>query len=90
MFYVAGVAANKGLYEFLELLALISINLGLLNLLPVPPLDGGHLLFIGLETVRGRPIAAPTRAVSTYVGLALLAALMIYALRNDVARFLSQ
>jgi len=88
IYYAAGVAAGKGLYDFLWMMALISINLGLLNLLPVPPLDGGHLLFVALETVRGRPLPASARALAHTAGLILLVALMIFALKNDAMRFL--
>lgn len=88
IFYAAGVSASKGLYEFLWMMALISINLGLLNLLPVPPLDGGQLLFVAIEAVRGRPLQGAIRALAHYVGLALLIALMIFALKNDAMRFI--
>jgi regulator of sigma E protease len=69
-------------------MALISINLGLLNLLPIPPLDGGHLMFVAIEAARGRPVVGPARAIAHYAGLALLIALMIFALKNDAVRFL--
>ena len=88
IFYAAGVSAGKGLYEFLWMMALISINLGLLNLLPVPPLDGGQLLFVAIEAVRGRPLQGTTRALAHYAGLVLLVALMIFALWNDAMRFI--
>jgi regulator of sigma E protease len=88
IFYAAGVSAGKGLYEFLWMMALISINLGLLNLLPIPPLDGGQLLFVLIEAARRRPLHGTTRAVAHYAGLVLLIALMVFALHNDAMRFL--
>ena len=86
IFSAAVVSAGKGLYEFLWLMALISINLGLLNLLPIPPLDGGHLMFVAIEALRGRPLQGGTRAIAHYAGLTLLVALIIFALRNDAVR----
>ena len=69
--------------------ALISLNLGLLNLLPVPLLDGGQASIVFLEAVRRRPVSPRARERATFIGLALLGALMLLALRNDLARHLS-
>ena len=89
VYEVAGVAAQHGVHHFLAVAALISLNLGLLNLLPVPLLDGGQATLVVLEAVRRRPVSARARDRATIIGLALLAALMLLALRNDVARHLS-
>lgn len=84
---VATKAAQQGWEYFLHTMALISINLGLLNLLPVPVLDGGHILQSGIEMVRRRPLSMRTRELANMVGLAMLLALMIFAMRNDVIRY---
>jgi regulator of sigma E protease len=85
---IAGVAAERGWDFFLATLALISINIGLINLLPIPALDGGHLLFFGVEAMRRRPVSPRTRAAANYVGLAVIACLVLLALKNDVVRYL--
>ncbi|MSP61537.1 MAG: RIP metalloprotease RseP [Myxococcales bacterium] len=87
LYHLAGVAAAHGTDQFLAMVALISLNLGLLNLLPVPVLDGGHVLFFTIEAIRGKPIAPRTRERAVYFGLALLAALMLLAARNDIVRY---
>ena len=69
-------------------MALISINLGLLNFLPVPILDGGLLVFFTLELFKRRPPSPRAREIATYVGLVVVVTLMLFALRNDVVRFL--
>ncbi|GAB4569634.1 MAG: hypothetical protein Tsb0020_23950 [Haliangiales bacterium] len=88
MFRVASVSGNKGWQSFLLMLALISVNLGLINLLPVPVLDGGHLVVFAAEGVRRRPLSPRTRARIQYVGLALVGVIMVLAVRNDVIRYL--
>ncbi len=89
IFHVAGKVAEKGLGAFLAMMAFMSILLGLLNLLPVPLLDGGHLAFILIEVLRRRPLSLQARLIASYVGLALLAALMIFAFGNDLRRYWS-
>lgn len=84
---VATKAAQQGWEIFLHTMALISINLGLLNLLPVPVLDGGHIVQAGVEMVRRKPLSLRARELANMVGLALLFALMIFAMRNDVVRY---
>ena len=69
-------------------MAVISINLGLLNFLPVPILDGGLLVFFTLELFKRRPPSPRAREIATYVGLVIVATLMLFALRNDVVRYL--
>lgn len=78
--------ASQGLSSLLALTALISINLGLLNLLPIPVLDGGHILFYGLETIAGRPIPERIQELTTKAGLAFLIILMVLATYNDLQR----
>ena len=75
-----GSTAGGGAAGFLRLMALISINLGLLNLLPVPTLDGGHLMFLGVEAIRRRPLSVRTRRLTSLAGLVILLAIMGLAL----------
>jgi len=84
---MAGQQAQEGVGSFLAFLAVLSINLGVLNLLPVPVLDGGHLLFFLVEAVIHRPLAARHREMAQQVGIFLLMLLMVYAFYNDIARF---
>jgi regulator of sigma E protease len=84
---MAGQQAQEGLGSFLAFLAVLSINLGVLNLLPVPVLDGGHLLFFLVEAIIGRPVAVKHRERAQQVGIFLLMLLMVYAFYNDIARF---
>jgi regulator of sigma E protease len=82
--------AERGLSEVLALAALISINLGLINLLPIPVLDGGHILFFAIETVIRRPISEKIRGIALRVGISLLLLLMGLAIYNDVQRLITQ
>jgi regulator of sigma E protease len=84
---MAGQQAQEGFASFLAFVAVLSINLGVLNLLPVPVLDGGHLLFFLVEAVIGRPVSVRYREVAQQVGVFLLLLLMVYAFYNDIARF---
>ena len=84
----AGASARFGLARFLEFLGIVSVSLGILNLLPIPLLDGGHLLYYALEFVRGRPVSDAARFVGQRLGIALLVGLMGLALYNDLARLL--
>ncbi|HKZ75341.1 MAG TPA: RIP metalloprotease RseP, partial [Actinomycetota bacterium] len=83
----AGQQAQQGLVSYAFFVALISINLAILNLLPVPMLDGGHLLFFVIEAVLGRPLSVRKREIAQQIGLALLMLLMVFALFNDISRF---
>ncbi|MBY6110365.1 RIP metalloprotease RseP [Halomonas sp. DP1Y21-3] len=83
---IAGDTARSGLESFINFMAYLSISLGVLNLLPIPVLDGGHLLYYLVEAVRGRPVSERTQAVGLKVGLALVGTLMIMALYFDVMR----
>ena len=84
---IAGKAAELGLVAFISFLALISVNLGVLNLLPVPVLDGGHLLYLSIEKVRGSPLSPKMMERTQMVGIVLIGALMIFAFYNDIARW---
>lgn len=85
---MAGESAGLGLSAYLQYLAFVSLSLGILNLLPVPVLDGGHLLYHSAELVRGRPLSASWFIVGQRVGFALLIGLMLLALYNDIHRFI--
>ena len=87
MYRVASISGNQGWDSFLLMLALISVNLGLINLLPIPMLDGGHLLVFAIEGTRRKPISAKTRERIQLVGLIIVGLITILALRNDVMRF---
>ncbi len=86
----AGEQARLGLEYLLHFMAVISVNLGVLNLLPVPILDGGHLLFFLIEAVRRRPLDTRYREIAQQVGLILLLTLMVFAFYNDIARVLQR
>jgi regulator of sigma E protease len=81
---VANASAKQGLAWYLTVLALLSLSLGILNLLPIPLLDGGHLLYYLIELVKGSPLSERAMAAGQYVGLALLAGLMGLAFYNDI------
>ena len=83
---VAADAAEDGLYTFLRMMAFISINLGILNLLPIPILDGGHLLFFVIEGVKRGPISVRKKELAQQVGLTMLLLLIGVAFYNDIAR----
>jgi regulator of sigma E protease len=83
---VAGEAASRGADYFVWVMALISINLGLLNLLPIPVLDGGHLLFFAIEGIMRRPLPLRVREIASLVGVSFLVLLMGIAFKNDVDR----
>jgi len=82
----AGESASRGLSDYLFFLALISVSLGVLNLLPIPMLDGGHLLYYLIEIVLRCPVSDKMKSVGAYLGMALLGTLMIVALHNDITR----
>ncbi|MCL6740303.1 RIP metalloprotease RseP [Sphingomonas sp. RB56-2] len=87
MAQIAGQQASLGPFEFIQLIALFSINLGFINLLPVPVLDGGHLVFYAAEAVRRRPVSERAQEWAFRGGLALLLALLIMVTVNDLASF---
>ncbi|MFG1212724.1 MULTISPECIES: RIP metalloprotease RseP [unclassified Xanthobacter] len=81
---VSGQVATFGIGALLSLAAVLSVSIGLLNLFPIPLLDGGHLLFYAFEAIRGRPLSARTQDIGFRIGLALVLMLMIFATWNDV------
>jgi len=83
---VAGTSAASGLEPFVSFLAYLSVSLGVLNLLPIPMLDGGHLLYYAVELVRGRPVSERIQMLGLRIGMALLFSLMALAILNDLAR----
>lgn len=85
----AGQSARLGLPHYIKFLALISISLGVLNLLPIPLLDGGHLLYYLAEIVKGGPVSERTMEIGQQIGLALLMMLMAFAFYNDISRLIA-
>ena len=83
---VAAASAHSGVGAFLNFLAYLSISLGVLNLLPIPVLDGGHLLFYLVEWVRGRPLSERVQAWGMQIGISLVVGVMLLALVNDLSR----
>ncbi|AYF32927.1 RIP metalloprotease RseP [Vreelandella alkaliphila] len=83
---ISGDSARAGMEAFVGFLAYLSISLGVLNLLPIPVLDGGHLLYYFIEVVRGRPVSEQTQAVGLRIGLAMVGTLMLMALYFDLMR----
>jgi regulator of sigma E protease len=87
---MAGQQAKEGVVNLIFFIALISINLAILNFLPIPVLDGGHLLFFFIEAIKGSPVSIRVREISQQAGIFVLILLMIYVFYNDIARvFLS-
>lgn len=84
----AGESASLGLDRFIVFLALVSISLGILNLLPIPVLDGGHLMFYVVEFFSGKPVSETVEAIGQRIGIMLLFMLMALALYNDIMRFI--
>jgi regulator of sigma E protease len=84
---ISGQAARYGVETFFTWMALLSINLAVLNLLPIPVLDGGQLLFLGVEAVRGRPLSIEQRLRLSHVGLIIVVGIMVWAITNDFLRF---
>jgi|TARA_Y100000389_G_scaffold190877_1_gene216256 regulator of sigma E protease len=85
---MAGDTANAGLLPFLYLMALLSISLGVLNLLPIPVLDGGQLVMLGIEAVRGSPMSEKMENLFFMSGWVAVGSLMIFAIYNDISKFL--
>jgi regulator of sigma E protease len=83
----SGQAAKSGPFNFVIFVAILSLNLGMINLLPVPLLDGGHLLFYAIEAARGRPLSEHVQEWGLRVGLALVLALMVFVTWNDIVQF---
>jgi len=83
---MAGDSAKAGIGSLISFIALISVNLAIINLLPIPVLDGGHLLFFSIEAVKGRPVSIKVREIAQQVGLFILILLMILVFYNDISR----
>ena len=83
---ISGRAASVGFYELMRLAAAISVSIGLINLFPVPMLDGGHLVYYGIEAVRGKPLGARAQEIGFRIGFAMVLALMVFSTWNDLLR----
>jgi regulator of sigma E protease len=84
----AGQSAQMGIGAYIGFLALISISLGVLNLMPIPLLDGGHLLYYSVEMIKGSPVSEGLWEVGQKAGIALLVTMMAFALYNDISRLI--
>lgn len=84
---IAGDQARAGVDRFISLIAFISLNLAILNLFPIPVLDGGHLMFYAIEIVKRSPVSIRTREVAGMIGMSLLMMLTVYVFYNDIVRF---
>jgi len=82
-------SAKVGVGKLVYFLGILSLQLALLNILPVPVLDGGHLLFLAIEKVKGSPVSQRTLAIAQYIGFGFIITLVIYATRNDIMRLLT-
>ena len=82
--HMSGQAASLGFATLLNMAALLSVSIGLLNLMPIPILDGGHLVFYAIEAIRGKPVSERVMEVSFRIGFALLIGLMVFASSNDI------
>lgn len=89
IFKVAGDQAQAGLIPLLMFIGVLSVNLGILNFLPIPILDGGHLAFFTVEAVFGKPVPVKSREIAQKVGMFLLVSLMAFAFYNDITRFIT-
>jgi regulator of sigma E protease len=85
---LAGQQAQEGWTNLLFFTALLSVNLGILNLLPIPILDGGHLIFFGIEWIIGKPLSLKKREVAQQVGMFILVMMMVFVFYNDIVRIL--
>ena len=81
-------SAKLGIGKLIYFIGILSLNLAILNILPIPVLDGGHLLFLGIEKLKGSPVSERTFTIAHYIGFALIICLVIYATRNDIMRIL--
>ena len=82
-------SANVGFGKLVYFLGILSLQLALLNILPIPVLDGGHLLFLAIERIKGSPVSQRTLSIAQYIGFGLIITLVIYATRNDIMRLLT-
>ena len=79
-------SAERSFYQLILFLGIISVNLAVINFLPIPVLDGGHMVFLIYEKLRGAPASEPVRAIATWAGLAVIGSVMIFIFWNDIAR----
>jgi len=86
---MAGQQAREGAVNFVFFIALLSVNLGILNILPIPVLDGGHLVFFFIEAATGHPVSIRVREIAQQAGIFILIALMIFVFYNDISRIFS-
>jgi regulator of sigma E protease len=84
----SGQMATLGLSAVIQLAAVLSVSIGLLNLMPVPVLDGGHLVFYAIEAIRGKPLGAGAQEVAFRIGLAMVLSLMVFATWNDISNLI--
>ncbi|MCP4649316.1 MAG: RIP metalloprotease RseP [PVC group bacterium] len=87
IFKITGDAAKTGFSSLLQIMALLSVSLAIINLFPIPVLDGGHLVFMFIEKIKGKPVSIKTQEVATRIGFALLLALMVFTVYNDLLRY---
>ncbi len=85
---LSGRQARQGIGDYIIFIALLSVNLGVINLFPVPILDGGHLMFLGIEAIQGKPLSMRKREIAQQIGLFMLIALMVFVFYNDIMRSL--
>jgi len=83
---LAGDSLSRGLMDFLKMMAILSIGLGILNILPIPVLDGGHILMLGIEAIRGRPLTIRQIEMAQQVGFFAILLIMIIVMKNDISR----
>jgi regulator of sigma E protease len=82
----AGYTAHVGLTAFLTFMAIVSLSLGVLNLLPIPVLDGGHLFYYIIEFIKGSPLSDAAQALGQRIGIAILLIIMVLAFYNDISQ----
>ncbi|MFW6333960.1 MAG: site-2 protease family protein, partial [Desulfosalsimonas sp.] len=87
---MAGEQVQHGAVSLLSFIALVSVNLGILNLLPVPVLDGGHLVFFAIEAAKGSPVSLRSREIAQQIGIFLLMMLMVLVFYNDIMRIITR
>ena len=83
---MAGHSAEMGWQPMLGFMALLSVSLGVLNLLPIPVLDGGHLVYYAIEAVTGKPLSEQVQQMGLKIGIAMMGSLMLLAIFNDLSR----
>jgi regulator of sigma E protease len=86
---LAGTTVQRGVADFVSFLVVISISLGLINLLPIPVLDGGHLMYFAIEAIKGSPVSERIMIWGQQIGIGLLLLLMSFAFYNDIIRLIS-